>query len=331
MTSSVVIAKIAPMLQGLLLKQKQQIDYFYTYLDVAVCEELLYELVKCQGVLFFTGIGKSGFIAQKIAATMLSTGNKAFFLPPIDALHGDLGMVSKKDAVIILSKSGETEELLQLLPFIRNKGAKILGITSNKESRLARGSDHIVILPCENELCPFDLAPTTSTEVQLLFGDVLAIALMEIRGFSLSQFAENHPGGRIGRRSSMCVRDLMLDKESSPLCLSEDRLEEVLIDFTNKRCGCLIIIDEKRQLKGIFTDGDLRRALQAKGEKILKEKVGELMTRTPKAIKAAALAWDAMKLMESDQKHPVMVLPVLDDKDEVIGIIKMHDLIQAGL
>ncbi len=157
------------------------------------------------------------------------------------------------------------------------------------------------------------------------------MALMDAQGFSIEQFAENHPAGQIGRRSSMRVRDLMLDKEQTPLCFAEEHLKNVLVDFTNKRCGCLIVIDEKRRLKGIFTDGDLRRALQAKGEGVLQEKVGHLMTSTPKSILSDALARDAMKLMESDQKHPVMVLPVLSEQEEVIGIIKMHDLIQAGL
>jgi arabinose-5-phosphate isomerase len=331
MTSRKGVVRIYPMFQTLITKQKLHLDHFFSHLDVECCEKIVQFIQSCEGVLYLTGIGKSGFIAQKIAATLLSTGTKAFFLPPIDALHGDLGMVSKKDIVLILSKSGETEELLQLLPFIRNKGATVVAIISNKASRLARGAHYVVFLPCESELCPFDLAPTTSTEVQLLFGDLLAMALMEANGFSLTQFAENHPAGQIGRRSSMRVKDLMLDKEGTPLCFAEDILRNVLIDFTDKRCGCLIVIDEKRKLKGIFTDGDLRRALQAKGEGILHEKVGQLMTFTPKAIPSEALAWDAMKLMESDQKHPVMVLPVLGDREEVVGIIKMHDLIQAGL
>jgi arabinose-5-phosphate isomerase len=331
MTSSSVIDKMSKMLKDLLVKQKQHLDHFFAHFDVAGCEKLVQEIASCQGVLFFTGVGKSGFIAQKIAATMQSTGTKAFFLQPIDALHGDLGMVSKKDLVVILSKSGETEELLQLLPFIRNKGAQIIAVSSNRSSRLARAADRTILLPCEQELCPFDLAPTTSTVGQLLFGDLLAIVLMELHGFGLEQYAENHPGGRIGRRATMRVRDLMLNKERTPICFAEDCLEEVLIDFTDKRCGCMIVIDKKRQLKGIFTDGDLRRALQAKKESVLKEKVGELMTCSPKAIAVEALAWDALQLMESDQKHPVMVLPVLDDQKEVVGIIKMHDLIQAGL
>lgn len=313
------------------MKQKQYLDYFFEHLDTVSSDALLDKILACQGSLHFTGVGKSGFIAQKIAATMLSTGTKAYFLPPVDALHGDLGMVSKKDLVLILSKSGETDELLHLLPFIRAKGAQIVAITSHAASRLAKGSDHTIILPCENELCPFDLAPTTSTQVQLLFGDALAVALMEARGFSIDQYAANHPAGQIGRRSALKVRDLMLDHERTPLCLSHDRLEEILVDFSNKRCGCMIVIDDQKQLKGIFTDGDLRRALQAKGETVLQQKVGALMTHSPKAISAEALAWDALKLMESDQKHPVMVLPVVDESQAVIGIIKMHDLVQAGL
>lgn len=319
-------------IQNLLNRQKQHLDYYFTHFDSSSCLKVIQQIRKMEGVLYFTGVGKSGFISQKVAATLLSTGTKAFFLPPIDALHGDLGMVSKNDYVFILSKSGETEELLQLLPFIRNKGAKIIAITSCDASRLAKGAHEVILLPCENELCPFDLAPTTSTEIQLLFGDLFAMALMAINGFSLDQYAENHPAGQIGRRSLMRVSDLMLDKEKTPLCFPKDSLENVLIDFTNKRCGCLIVIDEERGgLKGIFTDGDLRRALQAKGERILKEKVGRLMTSSPKAISVKALAWDALKLMESDPNHPVMVLPVLDEEKRVIGIIKMHDLVQAGL
>ncbi|MFZ0565074.1 MAG: KpsF/GutQ family sugar-phosphate isomerase [Chlamydiales bacterium] len=317
-------------LKNLFLKQKQHLDYFFNQLNIEHCETVFNEIYASKGVLFFTGVGKSGYIAQKVAATIMSTGTKAFFLSPIDAIHGDLGMISKEDLILIFSKSGESDELLQLLPFIRSKQARACAVTSNASSRLAKGVNFFVELPCERELCPFDLAPTTSSEIQLLFGDVLAIALMKAKGFGLDEYAKNHPGGRIGRRAAMKVRDLMLDRHITPICFLGDRLEEVLLDFTNKRCGCLIVIDENKQLKGIFTDGDLRRALQAKGEQVLKEKMQNLMTSTPKAIEADTPAWEAMKLMESDQKHPVMVLPVLD-KDEVIGIIKLHDLIQANL
>lgn len=331
MTSRVIADTIAlVMLKELFSKQKASLETFYSTLELKPCEQCVERILACQGVVFFTGVGKSGFIAQKIAATMMSTGTKAAFLPPIDALHGDLGMVSKHDLVVILSKSGETDELLELLPFLRNRGAYLIGVSSNPQGRLAKGADLSVILPCANELCPFDLAPTLSTEVQLLFGDVVTIAVMRAKGFTVDQYAANHPGGRIGRRLSLKVREMMLDAQRTPLCTSEDRLEEVLLDFSNKRCGCLIVIDEHKRLKGIFTDGDLRRALQQKGEKVLQEKVGNLMTGSPKSIEADALAWDAMKLMEADQHQPIMVLPVLD-KSQVVGIIKMHDLIQAGV
>ncbi len=313
-------------------RQKQLLDHFYNKLDYQACETLFTHLKSVKGSYFFSGIGKSGFIAQKIASTLMSTGTKAFFLSPIDALHGDLGMVSQEDIVFLLSKSGETDELLQLLPSLRSKGVEVIAITSSQNSRLALGADYALILPCENELCPFDLAPTISTEVQLLFGDVLAIALMKDKRFTLDEYAKNHPSGQIGRRATLLVRDIMLDKKRTPFCLPEDLLEHVLVEFSDKRCGCLLVVDQNQKLKGIFTDGDLRRALQLKGDQVLKEKIKNLMTHLPKSINDDALAWEAVKLMESDQKHPVMVLPVLKrEQGTVIGIIKMHDLIQAGI
>jgi arabinose-5-phosphate isomerase len=316
----------------LLSKQQQCIDIYFKELNLERCEKILQCVLSCRGVLFFTGIGKSGFVAQKIAATLMSTGTKAFFLSPIDALHGDLGMISHEDLVLILSKSGETEELLQLIPFLRSRGCKTVAITSNEESRLAKACDQGIELPCKEELCPFGLAPTISTEIQLLFGDLLAIALMQAKNFTLSSYAENHPRGQIGRRASLKVRDFMIEMERTPLCFPEQPLSEVLRDFTDKQCGCLVIIDRERALRGIFTDGDLRRALQARGETVLQERLESLMTTRPKAIGQDALAWEALKLMEADQKRPIMVLPVIDGcKNEVVGIIKMHDLIQAGL
>lgn len=319
------------MIKKIFNKQRKAIDFFFRQLDLNACEQVLQEMLNCAGVLFFTGIGKSGYVAQKIAATMMSTGTKALFLSPIDALHGDLGLLSSQDILILLSKSGETEELLHLLPPVRNKGARIIALTSNPQSRLARAADFLVNLPCQSELCPFDLAPTTSTEIQLLVGDLLSVGLMEGKGFSVQAFAQNHPAGRIGKRITVKVSDLMLDTSKAPLCAPNDLLENVLVDFTNKRCGCLLVIDEQQYLRGIFTDGDLRRALQAKGEKVLKETLENLMVPAPRVIQANALAWDAMKLMEADQKHPIMVLPVLAHDQRVVGIIKMHDIIQAGI
>jgi len=317
-------------IRELFTQQKKNLDHFFLHLDVEKIESVFNSIFQCSGTLFLTGVGKSGFIAQKIAATLLSTGTKAHFLPPIDAIHGDLGMISQGDLLLVFSKSGQTQELLSLLPFIRSKGAQVVAITSDKESRLAKSADFSIELPCEGELCPYDLAPTTSTEIQLLLGDALSIYLMRKKGFALDQYAQNHPAGTIGRQITTRVRDLMVANEQAPFCLKSDLLEKVLIEFTEKRCGCLVVVDENRELEGIFTDGDLRRALQEKGERVLAEPIGNMMTAAPRSIQANALALEAVQLMQSDQKKPITILPVVET-DEVIGVIKLHDLIQAEL
>ncbi|MBS0623075.1 MAG: KpsF/GutQ family sugar-phosphate isomerase [Verrucomicrobia bacterium] len=320
------------MLQELFEQQRRQLDYFYQHLDIQKCQVFVQKLLEVKGHIFFSGVGKSGLIAQKITTTLMSTGTKAFFLSPVEALHGDLGIVSAQDLVILISKSGQTRELLELVPHLRDKQACVAAISCCAHSRLIAQADFSIVLPCERELCPFDLAPTTSAQVQLLFGDVLAMALMQHRNFTLDQYAQNHPHGQIGRRANLKVRDLMLDVEKTPFCRPEDRLQDVLVELTDKRCGCLLVIDDQRQLLGIFTDGDLRRALQKGGESILQQKLEQLMTQRARSIHEDALAWDAVRLMEIDPQHPVMVLPVLKrEKGEVVGIIKMHDLIQAGI
>lgn len=318
------------MLSKLFATQKTYIDYFFDHLNMEEVESVLQAFLSCQGLIFFTGVGKSGIIAQKIAATLVSTGTKAMYLPPTDALHGDLGIVSKKDIFVFLSKSGESEELMNLIPFVQSKGAMIISLVSNSKSRLAKASNLFVNLPLERELCPFDLAPTTSTAIQLIFGDVLAVGLMKARDFSLDDYAMNHPAGRIGKRTRILVKDLMLGGESVPICKGEDKLVDVLVELSNKRCGCLLIVDEQKHLKGVFTDGDLRRSLQTKGSNVLNENIENLMTKTPRTVGSHKLAWEAMQLMESDPKHPITVLAVVDDK-KLCGIVKMHDLIQSGL
>jgi len=318
------------MLSKLFQEERKYLDYFFDHLDMEAAEIILQAFLSCTGVIFFTGVGKSGIIAQKIAVTLISTGTKAIYLPPTDALHGDLGIVTQKDLFVLISKSGESDELLQLVPNLRNKGACLVALVSNADSRLAKACDLVVNLPLERELCPFDMVPTTSTEIQLIFGDVLAIALMRAKSFSLHDFAKNHPAGRLGKRMTVLVKDLMLSGSAIPLCHRSDKLFDVLVELSNKRCGCLLIIDEHYHLEGIFTDGDLRRALQTQGADLLEAKLETLMTKSPKRIQSTALAWEAMKLMESDQKHPVMVLPVME-KEKVVGIIKLHDLVQSGL
>lgn len=319
------------MLKELLDKQRDYTDHFFKNLDLEPIEQLIKLLLKCSGVLFFTGVGKSGIVAKKIALTMVSTGTRAFFLSPTDAVHGDLGMISKHDAFIMLSKSGESDELLSLVPAIRNKGATLIGIVCNPQSRLAKACNTTVSLPFQHELCPFDMAPTMSTTSQFLFGDLLTIALMKHKNFSIDQYALNHPSGRLGKRITLKVSDLMLTEGRMPICSPEDRLGDILVELSNKRCGCIFIIDKNQKLLGIFTDGDLRRTLQKIGGQILDTKMFDVMNPHPSYIGPDVFAWDAMKLMEADSRRRIMMLPVLDAESKLLGLIHLHDIIQSGL
>lgn len=318
------------MLQELFNEERRYLNHFFDKIDKERAEAFLQTCLKCEGLIVLTGVGKSGIIAEKIATTLISTGTKALFLPPTNFLHGDLGIVTEKDLLILMSKSGETEELLSLIPFARRKKARLLSIVSNPNSRLFRECDLSISLPVERELCPFDLAPTTSTAVQLLFGDALAVAMMRAKQFSLDEYASNHPSGSIGKKITLKVEDIMMQGEALPLCSPEDRLVDVLVELSNKKCGCLVVVDEKKELKGIFTDGDLRRALQNHGPSVLEKQMGLLMTSSAIHIPQNILAWEAMQVMQKDPKRWVMVVPVLDDK-KVIGLVRMHDIVQAGL
>jgi arabinose-5-phosphate isomerase len=256
---------------------------------------------------------------------------RSWFVPPINALHGDIGIVCEGDVFVFLSKSGESEELLNLIPYVRNKGAYLISWVSSLGSRLEKACDLSMHLTLERELCPFDLAPTTSDAIQLLFGNVLAVALMQLRNFTLQEYAKNHPAGRIGKRITMRVRDLMLRDQALPLCHPDELLMNLLVQLSDKRCGCLLVVDREGKMEGIFTDGDLRRALQKSGGEVLHQPIKTLMTTRFRSIHPEALAWEAMQLMESDQKHPIMVLPVLESSGHVMGLIKMHDILQSGL
>lgn len=319
------------MIKELLQKEKSYIDYFFDKIDITAAEKIVETLYACQGVMIFSGIGKSGLVAEKIAMTMTSTGSRALFISPTNALHGDIGIVSEKDIFVFLSKSGESEELLQLIPALRNKQVKIVGIVSNAKSRLAKACDIFINLPLEQELCPFDMAPTTSAVIQLIFGDLLAISLMRLKNFTLDEYVLNHPAGRIGKRISLRVSDLMIRGSSMPLCKPRDKLVDTLVELSNKRCGCVLVVDEAQVLQGIFTDGDLRRSLQKHGASSLHLHVEDLMTKTARWIDPNCLAWDAMREMEGDQKNAITVLPVLEKDKRVIGLIKLHDIVQSGL
>ena len=319
------------MIKELLSQKKGYIDYFFDRLDFKEMEVLCEKLIQCKGKVCLTGIGKSSIIANKIAMTMISTGTPALYISALDALHGDLGSVKSEDIIMMFSKSGESDELIHLLPCLRNKGAYLVAIVSNDNSRLAKACDYSVTLPLERELCPFDLAPTTSAVIQLIFGDILTVAMMKQKQFSLDQYALNHPAGRIGKRITFKVKDLMIDKEDIPLCFPEDRLLDVLVTLSNKKCGCLLVVNEKKQLQGIFTDGDLRRALQNHVNQLEGLKISDVMTESPISIAPNAMAWDALKLMEANPKKPITVLSVLEEEQVVVGLIKMHDILQSGI
>jgi arabinose-5-phosphate isomerase len=318
------------MLKNLFDQQRRYLNYFFDHIDIEKADAFLNTCLKCSGLIVLTGVGKSGIIAEKIATTLISTGTKALYLPPTNFLHGDLGIITAEDLFILISKSGETGELLNLIPFARQKKARLLGIVSNPQSRLARECDISVCLPVEKELCPFDLAPTTSTQAQLIFGDVLSVALMNAKSFSINDYALNHPSGSIGKKMTLAVSDIMMHGDHIPLCHPQDKLKEVLVDLSNKKCGCLLIVNEEKNLLGIFTDGDLRRALQVEGSSVLEKNMEHLMTPSAIAISKNLLAWDAMKIMQKDPKRWVMVVPVVED-EKVVGLVRMHDIVQAGL
>jgi arabinose-5-phosphate isomerase len=319
------------MLKELLHKQRTYTDHFFQGLDLEPIEQLIQLLLKCSGILFFTGVGKSGLVAKKIAVTMVSTGTRACYVSPLDAVHGDLGMVSSQDVFIMFSKSGESDELINLIPAIRNKGATLIGVVCNPHSRLAAACHATVNLPFQQELCPFDMAPTMSTTAQLLFGDLLSVALMRHKNFSLDEYALNHPSGRIGKRITLKVKDLMLVGQRVPLCYADDRLRDVLVELSNKRCGCILITNQESKLLGIFTDGDLRRTLQKVGGQVLEARMQDIMNPNPCFIGPEILAWDAMKCMEADYQKRIMVLPVVDPELKILGLLHMHDIIQSGL
>lgn len=319
------------MIEELLQKEKQYLNYFFENLDLEEVAKALQVLEECKGLLVFSGIGKSELVAKKIAFTMTSTGTPALFLSPTNALHGDIGVVTPNDVFIVLSKSGESDELLHLIPSLRNKGVHIICIVSNRSSRLAKASDTVLYTPVENELCPFGLAPTTSAVAQMLVGDVLSVALMRNKKFTLDDYAKNHPYGRIGRRITLKVKDLMLSGDAIPQTRTGSKLIETLVELSNKKCGCVLITSEDGTLQGIFTDGDLRRSLEKDASHALEKTMGELMNGSPRFIEAESLAWDALKMMEADQKSPITVLPVVSGEKKVVGIIRMHDIIQSGL
>lgn len=318
------------MMQQLIQKYRNELNFFFDNIDPLKLELIFNICQECKGLLFFSGIGKSALVAEKTAVTMSATGTRALFLPPIEAMHGDMGLLSKDDLFFAISKSGETSELLNLLPYVRNKGAKIIAVTSNPKSRLAEASDFSIEIPFRSELCPFNMAPTISTTAQTILGDILAIALMLFKKFSIDEYAMNHPAGTIGKRVTVKVKNLMIEGDLIPFCSIDSQLLSILGELSNKKAGCVLVTDSEKKFIGIFTDGDLRRSLQKWGALALSKPLSELMTKSARFVHPENLAWDALKIME-DQRFPIMVLPVLDDEERVVGLLKLHDILQSGL
>ena len=283
---------------------------------------------RCKGKVVVTGVGKSGLICAKIAATLSSTGTPAFFLHSGDALHGDLGMVMAGDVVVAVSNSGETDEILKLLPHFKRHGLKLIVITGNPESTLAKAGAVVLDVRVKEEACPLGLAPTTSTTATLAMGDALAVVLLEQKGFNEADFAMRHPGGMLGRKLLLRVEDLMYRGERLPLVQEMTTVKDALFEITEKRLGVTGVINDKQQLVGVLTDGDLRRGLESKGQ-ILSLAARDLMTRNPKTIPAETLASEAVAVME---KFPITSLFVLEhETKKPVGIVHLHDLIKAGL
>jgi arabinose-5-phosphate isomerase len=285
-------------------------------------------LAGCEGKIIVAGIGKSGVIAQKIAQTMTSTGTVAVFVHPSDALHGSLGVIAKGDVVIALSNSGETEEILALLPALKNRGIKIVSIVGNVDSTLAHESDVVLDASVDKEACPLNLAPTTSTTVALSIGDALAMTVMQSKGLTAEQFAENHPAGRLGKRLTLRVRDLM---HESPNMCSDAGWLDVVKTISKHALGAVNIVDAADMLIGIVTDGDLRRTIeQTSNEELVDLTARQMMTLSPVSAKPEMLAFDALRLME-DRTSQISVLPVVDSNGHLVGIVRLHDIVKSGL
>jgi arabinose-5-phosphate isomerase len=288
--------------------------------------ELLLERSRKGGKVMVVGLGKSGKIAAKIAATLSSTGTRSVYLHPTEALHGDLGVTGPEDAVIAISHTGNTEEIVSLIPFFKKRGLGVVAITGNPQSRLAAAADVVLDSSVSEEACAHNLAPTSSTTLALVIGDALAVALMQTQGFSAEDFARNHPGGALGRRLQLTVQDLMHPIERVPVLAPDATMDQVLDSSTRMRLGA-VLITENRRLTGIITDGDIRRALKQR-EAFFGLKAGEVMCAKPTTVDPGTLAYDALRIME-ERESQISVLPVVDSQGNALGLLRIHDLVQT--
>lgn len=280
-----------------------------------------------KGRVIVTGIGKPGFIAQKISATLSSTGTPSLYLHPAEALHGDLGMVTKDDLILALSNSGETEEIIKFLPVVKKIGAGLIAMVGNTKSTIARNADYVLDVSVKREACPLGLAPTTSTTAMLAMGDALAVALLDKKGFKEKDFAFYHPGGILGKRLILSVDDIMRKGNANPIVKENTLIKKVLLAVTRARAGSASVVDSKGRLVGIFTDGDLRRHIET-DPGILNRKVKDVMTKEPAVIKKDKLAAEAFDILRSKK---IDEIPVVDDKKRPVGLLDVQDLLKAGL
>jgi arabinose-5-phosphate isomerase len=287
-------------------------------------------LLECRGKTVVCGVGKSGIIARKIAATLSSTGTPAVYLHPGDAVHGDMGMITKDDVFLAVSKSGQNDELSKLLPHVKRMGVRVIAITARAQSPLARDSEIVLVTMAEKEACPMDVVPTTSTTAAMVLGDALAVAAFQRRNFSKEDFARLHPSGVLGKRLSLTVGELMHRGAEVPLIGEDTLLREALFEITNKRLGCAGVTDAAGRLTGIIVDGDLRRIL-LRNALALELKVSGLMTSPPRTTREAVLAVDALAQMEMDPRGAVTQLFVVDEAGRPVGLIHIHDIIREGL
>ncbi|KAL0706964.1 hypothetical protein Bca4012_073390 [Brassica carinata] len=288
--------------------QQDLLNHFFKHLDLSQTLDFSRILLSTSGTVFFTGVGKSAFVANKICQTLISLSFRSSFLSPLDALHGDIGALSSSDVLVLFSKSGYTEELLRLVPCAKARGAFLVSLTSVPGNPLAGVCDMNVHLPLQRELCPFNLAPVTSTAIQMVFGDTIAVALMAARNLTKEEYGANHPAGRIGKSLIFKVKDVMKKKEELPVCKEGDLVMDQLVELTSKGCG----------------------TLKASGEAIFKLSVGEMCNRIPRTIGPETMAVEAMKKMESPPS-PVQFLPVVNEENTLIGIVTLHGLVSAGL
>jgi arabinose-5-phosphate isomerase len=284
-------------------------------------------LYRCAGKVVVSGMGKSGLIGQKIAATLASTGTPAFFLHPAEGIHGDLGMLARRDALIAISNSGETEEVLKLLPFVKRLNIPVLAMTGRVQSTLAKNSEVVLDVSVSEEACPMGLAPTASTTATLAMGDALAIALLQKRGFREEDFAQFHPGGTLGRRLLLKVQDLMHVGEAVPRVRHQASAREAILVMTTKKLGMTTVVDEAGRLLGVITDGDLRRFLE-RGADLTTAKALDLAGKNPKTIGPDELAGRAVQVME---EFSITSLVVLDNQQRLVGVIHLHDLLKSGI